>query len=148
MFVNHLVAMRASDALREGRVRQREVRKAPHPVGAVRLFEGRSDDGEKCRGEKKNAVKTHTGMEGFLESTLMKRTMCHPILMVFFPFPPPPPFSVFLQSCWAPPRDSTSTTKTQTGKRERAYVLVCVSACEISKKLSQKNAVEESLRLD
>ncbi|TDG98399.1 hypothetical protein EPR50_G00218540 [Perca flavescens] len=37
--------MRVSEALTEGRARQQEVRKAPHPVGAARLFEGRSDDG-------------------------------------------------------------------------------------------------------
>lgn len=44
MFMNHLAAMRVSAALREGRVRQQEVRKAPHPVWAVRLYDGRSDD--------------------------------------------------------------------------------------------------------
>lgn len=59
MFMNHLAAMRVSDTPREGRVRQQEVRKAPHSVGAVKLFEGKSDDGEKYR-KKKNTVKTHT----------------------------------------------------------------------------------------
>lgn len=44
MFMNHLAAMRVSAALKEGRVRQQEVRKAPHPVWAVRSFDGRSDD--------------------------------------------------------------------------------------------------------
>lgn len=37
--------------------------------------------------------------------------------------------SVFFQSCWALPRGSTSTTKTQMGKRRACvYVFMCVSA--------------------
>lgn len=45
-------------AEKRGRVRlqqqeEEEVRKAPRPVGAVRLFEGRSDDGETYRKQKK-----------------------------------------------------------------------------------------------
>lgn len=32
LFMIHLVAMRVTDMLREGRVRQREVRKVPRPV--------------------------------------------------------------------------------------------------------------------
>ena len=56
LFMNHLAAMRVSEALREGRARQQEVRKAPHSVGAARLFEGRSDDG---MGRKKKKKKKH-----------------------------------------------------------------------------------------
>lgn len=56
MFMNHLVAMRVSDSLREERVRQQEVRKAPRSVGAVKLFEGRTDDGEKYRGKKTHSI--------------------------------------------------------------------------------------------
>lgn len=148
--MNHLAAMRVSDTRGKGEAAGGE---ESCPVGAVRLFEGSSDDGEKGREQKNTHTHTQapTAMEGFQGSALIKRKICHQILMVFFHSHPPslPLSSVFFQSCWAPPRDSTSTTKTQTGKTSVCvYVLVCVSAGEISTKLSQKNAMEESLCLD
>lgn len=75
-------------------------------------------------GEKKHTASCRNG--GISEEHWWKEKI-HQILIVFFqPLPLLSPLSVFFQSCWAPPRNSTSTTKTQMGKRS---VCMCLCVC-------------------
>lgn len=79
------------------------------------------------------------GMEGFLRGSDEKTNMSLILMAVFQPLSS---LHLFFQSCWVPPRGSTSTTKIQTGKTSVCVdVLVCVSRRD---KLSQKNAAQES----
>lgn len=125
VIVIHLVATRVTDMLSEGRVRRQEVRKVPLPCrwgrGGVR-WGGVGGGGGFLRskwwwvevlGDKKktlgreNKHRVVQGWRHFRNYSDWKRKWTHANVSSLS--------SVFFQSYWAPPRDSTSTTKTPMG---------------------------------